>query len=86
MTHINDDGSVTANAACEHEGWRPIETAPMNFDRCLFFTSKGIYRVDRFHEDYPPAEGRQRWREVPADRYTHWMPLPTPPISGRDGG
>jgi hypothetical protein len=63
--------------------WRTIDTAPKDRTKALFFTANGIMRVDGFHATQPVERDEQnkypRWREVPADRYTHWMPLPAPP-------
>lgn len=65
--------------------WQPIETAPRDGTKCLFF-SPGYRRahnenarrphmkVDAFSGKWPDAR-----YQLPEAPYTHWMPLPEPP-------
>ncbi|UUJ74489.1 hypothetical protein [Microcystis phage Mae-Yong1326-1] len=61
--------------------WQPIELAPRDDTRCLFYSpgnaSRDVrphMRVDAFSERWPQAR-----HQLPLAPYTHWMPLPEPP-------
>lgn len=63
-------------------GWQPIETAPRDGARALFFapatpTSPRRQRVDWWWSQY------KAWANMrPSQPYTHWQPLPAPPEDG----
>jgi hypothetical protein len=66
--------------------WKPIETAPKGDEEyilvCSFAELTGYYQCDVVHwVDWDDERG---WFNgdvrVDADHYTHWMPLPAPPI------
>ena len=66
--------------------WQPIETAPKDGTRMIFFApgnkSRGedyidrqiVMKVDRWNEN-------AWWQMRPRNPYTHWMPLPLPPVT-----
>lgn len=69
--------------------WQPIETAPRDGTRALFYQEgnpraevpaarQTEMRVDFFNKR---ASSKNFYREWPEARYTHWMPLPEPPIN-----
>lgn len=53
-------------------GWRPIETVPHDLSWVLCWGGDTGHGVARFFPN--PI-----WSEYP--EYTHWMPLPTPPVT-----
>ncbi len=72
-------------AKLEGHQWRPIETAPRDGTRCLFYAPANAkagnenahrpqMRVDLFSARWPRA-----MHQLPEAPYTHWMPLPEPP-------
>lgn len=67
--------------------WRPIETAPKDGTRALYYqpgnpkasnrrARSAIIRTDSFNKLWPQAH-----HQFPESPYTHWMPLPEPPES-----
>jgi hypothetical protein len=71
----------------DETGWRPIETAPRDGSRMLFFTGVswvGYYRTGREPGAPPDAEwGKPGWTRLGfcdvGLNPTHWQPLPPPP-------
>ena len=81
------EGLPTAEAlAAKDAQWQPIETAPKDGTRALFYTPGNPYAViararlkdsivtDRWSKNYKGFA-----HQLPESPYTHWMPLPTPP-------
>ena len=71
---------ASADEARRVEEWRDISTAPVDHGEYLFATECGRQRVDGFHRSQGPS-AKRRWREVPADPYTHWRDLPGLPAA-----
>ena len=72
--------------AAKDAQWQPIETAPKDGTRALFYTPGNPYAViararlkdsivtDRWSKNYKGFA-----HQLPESPYTHWMPLPAPP-------
>lgn len=64
----------------EDETWISVNDCPLDHERRLFITGKGMQRVDWFQPNkQTPSKGGIHWQELPADRYTHYQELPSPP-------
>lgn len=87
VAHINDRElwARTAIAAMRGEpvGWQPIETAPaVGKKRLLFALARGGFAIGYRHAETKCVH----IDHAAANPFTatHWMPLPTPPDSGKD--
>lgn len=71
---------VVRAALSEHEGWRPIKSAPKDGTRVMFWNgdsmSVGGWSDDEF-EAHP--EPRFNLDGCYGQQPTHWRPLPSPP-------
>jgi hypothetical protein len=70
--------------------WLPIETAPKDRDLILtdgVYVGQGGWITDMDQgADYEGQLHCAGWWSVPGDLTpTHWMPLPAPPDTGREG-
>jgi hypothetical protein len=66
-------------------GWEPIESAPRDGTRCLYYSPgnpkannenarRPYFRVDMFSDKWPRS-----LHQYPEAPYSHFMPLPPPP-------
>ena len=59
--------------------WKPIETAPDNYDVVLIYQQEGPGNAAGVGQGHRTLNGwvfqATQWRAEP----THWMPLPEPP-------
>jgi len=80
------EGAALAALAAMNQ-WQPIETAPKDGTWCLFFqpenkkammpkAKRQRCSVDAFDKEWPKAR-----YQMPETPYTHWMPLPEPPVT-----
>lgn len=61
------------------ENWQPIEKAPRDGEPFLATDARGTFAVVDYDDTTTPATwGAEGWN-YSLDRFTHWMPLPTPP-------
>ena len=69
--------SAMPNSLRHYDGWKPIETAPMDTDVLLFEPDYSIFVGSNFSLD----DGDSYWCACggPRRKPTHWMPLPEPP-------
>jgi hypothetical protein len=82
---LNKTATLLYQAAdmLEAEGWQPIETAPKDGTRVVFYESGKKVKMG---EHIRPEDGWcvVGWKCTNGNfhRPTHWMPLPTPPNTG----
>lgn len=69
-----------ALAACGHQEWQDIETAPKDGTRILVHFWEPSQTLVAYFVDYDPfcwqAVSGERWN---AKHASHWLPLPSPP-------
>jgi len=71
----------------KHEGWQPIETAPINGSILISSTSQGVMEACHWNQWYSDSS-KKGWMPANQDEeygsyvddVTHWMPLPKAPI------
>jgi len=83
---ISDNDLMVAIAAYEAALWQPIETAPRDGTRVLFFAPhyKGASDAieGSFHGSVQRIDQWKNgawWQMRPGQPYTHWRPLPAGP-------
>lgn len=60
------------------QGWRDISTRPENVAILAFSGVWGNVQKVMFHNGAWHRDGHKRGDEI-RDKFTHWMPLPSPP-------
>lgn len=82
------EGRAAIRALREHEGWKPINSAPRD-GRIILLTSTHRSWKYPFPAKWDKQHGRWVFADEPlndiwavSDLITHWQPLPPPPAQG----
>lgn len=64
--------------------WKTIDSAPKNGKRVMLASGRRFVGEGHFWRNANKRHPRERWvwNGWPKYEPTHWMPLPTPPVTG----